>query len=294
MTFGQKIKKLRSDANLTQKELAEKMNVTFQTVSKWESDLNEPDISTIKELSKIFNCSIEYLFSEDDEQEVVEPQKEVEVEQVVPVVPVKKEILVCSNCGRTIEDDSRAHSLKKRYFNGEIRQVNVCDECYAKEQAEEQKKADEILESTKKIEGKKKHSILRTDNKALIAGAIVGGVALIVTLILCIIFYSNVGLLWTILLPIIIGYVLMADIYCIFTASFIGEVFMDVASWSIRFPGIIFSFSLDGFAFLIVMKILFFVLGILISIGAFLLALAIASFLSIFAFIPMVIHNNRG
>ena len=33
MTFGQKIKKLRTESNLTQKDLADKMNVTFQTVS---------------------------------------------------------------------------------------------------------------------------------------------------------------------------------------------------------------------------------------------------------------------
>lgn len=57
MTFGQKIKKLRTESNLTQKDLADKMNVTFQTVSKWENDTNEPDITNIKELAKIFNCS---------------------------------------------------------------------------------------------------------------------------------------------------------------------------------------------------------------------------------------------
>ena len=52
MTFGQKIKKLRTESNLTQKDLADKMNVTFQTVSKWENDTNEPDITNIKELAK--------------------------------------------------------------------------------------------------------------------------------------------------------------------------------------------------------------------------------------------------
>lgn len=66
MTFGQKIRKLRNEAGLTQKELAEELNVTFQTVSKWESDVNEPDISNIKQLAKIFHCSVEFLFSDDD------------------------------------------------------------------------------------------------------------------------------------------------------------------------------------------------------------------------------------
>ena len=43
MTFGQKLKKLRTEKNLTQKDLADQLHVTFQTVSKWESDINEPD-----------------------------------------------------------------------------------------------------------------------------------------------------------------------------------------------------------------------------------------------------------
>ena len=68
MTLGQKIKKLRTDKGITQKDLADKLHVTFQTVSKWEKDENEPDVSTIKELSKIFECSIDNLLSEEESQ----------------------------------------------------------------------------------------------------------------------------------------------------------------------------------------------------------------------------------
>ena len=70
MTLGQKLKKLRTDKGLTQKDLADQLHVTFQTVSKWESDINEPDFSTLKELSKILDCSIEYLFSDESEKVV--------------------------------------------------------------------------------------------------------------------------------------------------------------------------------------------------------------------------------
>ena len=44
MTLGQKIKKFRNEKKLTQKDIAEQLNVSFQTVSKWENDENEPDI----------------------------------------------------------------------------------------------------------------------------------------------------------------------------------------------------------------------------------------------------------
>ncbi len=68
MTFGQRLKYLRVKNNLTQKEVSEKMDVAFQTVSKWESDINEPDIESIKQLASIFNCSIDYLFNTDSEK----------------------------------------------------------------------------------------------------------------------------------------------------------------------------------------------------------------------------------
>ena len=54
MTLGQKIKKLRTDKGLTQKDLADQVFVTFQTVSKWEKDENEPDVSTLRLLAKVF------------------------------------------------------------------------------------------------------------------------------------------------------------------------------------------------------------------------------------------------
>ncbi len=62
LSFGKKIKKLRLESNLTQKQLAEKLNVSFQTISKWEKDINEPDIANIVKLVHILNCSYKYLF----------------------------------------------------------------------------------------------------------------------------------------------------------------------------------------------------------------------------------------
>ena len=65
MTLGQKLKKLRIEKGLTQKDLADQLHVTFQTVSKWEGDTNEPDFSTLKELSKIFGIKYQKLLSID-------------------------------------------------------------------------------------------------------------------------------------------------------------------------------------------------------------------------------------
>ncbi len=60
--IGKFIKELRKKNNLTQKELADKYNVTYQAVSKWENGKNLPDKSLIKQMSKDFNISIDDLF----------------------------------------------------------------------------------------------------------------------------------------------------------------------------------------------------------------------------------------
>lgn len=60
--FGKLIKDIRRKNNLTQKELADKLNVTYQAVSKWENGKNMPDKSVLKEISKEFNVSLDSLF----------------------------------------------------------------------------------------------------------------------------------------------------------------------------------------------------------------------------------------
>lgn len=67
MTLGQKIKKLRTDKNLPQKDLADQVHVTFQTVSKWEKDENEPDLATLKTIAKLFDVTLDYLVDENEE-----------------------------------------------------------------------------------------------------------------------------------------------------------------------------------------------------------------------------------
>ncbi len=66
--FGDKLKKLRTDNNLTQEELAEKIMVTRTAVSKWETNKGYPSIDSLKELSNLFGISIDELISDDDIQ----------------------------------------------------------------------------------------------------------------------------------------------------------------------------------------------------------------------------------
>ena len=66
MTFGEKLRKLRTDSGLTQEELAEKIYVTRTAISKWESDRGYPNIDSLKAISKFFSVSIDDLLSSDE------------------------------------------------------------------------------------------------------------------------------------------------------------------------------------------------------------------------------------
>lgn len=59
--FGEIIKDIRKKNNLTQKELADKLYVTYQAVSKWENNKSIPDISILQNISKMFNIDLNYL-----------------------------------------------------------------------------------------------------------------------------------------------------------------------------------------------------------------------------------------
>ena len=66
MTFGEKLKKLRTDNDLTQEQLADRIFVTRTAISKWETDKGYPSIDSLKQLSNLFNISIDELISDDD------------------------------------------------------------------------------------------------------------------------------------------------------------------------------------------------------------------------------------
>ena len=72
MNLGKKIAELRKNNNLSQEELAEKVGVARQTISKWEMGDTTPDINQVKAISKIFNISIDELVDNDINNVIVE------------------------------------------------------------------------------------------------------------------------------------------------------------------------------------------------------------------------------
>lgn len=64
MKFGDNLRKLRKSKKLSQEDLAEKMHVSRQSVSKWETGEAYPEMNNILELCKIFHCSINDLVND--------------------------------------------------------------------------------------------------------------------------------------------------------------------------------------------------------------------------------------
>lgn len=72
MTIGEKIQKCRKDRKMSQEELAAKLGVSRQAVSKWELNESIPDTENVVQLGRIFDISLDYLL-----------KSEIEVEELV-------------------------------------------------------------------------------------------------------------------------------------------------------------------------------------------------------------------
>lgn len=67
MKFCDKLQKIRKENNVTQEQLADKLNVSRQAVSKWESGTAYPDTEKLIQISKIFNTSLDELINDNKE-----------------------------------------------------------------------------------------------------------------------------------------------------------------------------------------------------------------------------------
>ena len=65
MSLGTNISYLRKQKKLTQEQLAERMNVTRQTVSRWEVDEVVPELTKLVDMCSFFSCKLDALVRED-------------------------------------------------------------------------------------------------------------------------------------------------------------------------------------------------------------------------------------
>lgn len=75
MKFGNNIQNLRKSQNLSQEELAEKVGVSRQSISKWECDESYPAWNNIPILCSIFNCNLDELVSDEELGKIMDLEK---------------------------------------------------------------------------------------------------------------------------------------------------------------------------------------------------------------------------
>ncbi len=103
MSFGRNLQHLRClSSGMTQETLAEKLNVSRQTVSKWELDVAQPEMDKAIELCRLFNCTLDNLFREE-----LDVYDEAYVNLRVETVPafryVKHAVISCDPEGDAID-----------------------------------------------------------------------------------------------------------------------------------------------------------------------------------------------
>lgn len=101
---GKLLYDLRKEKNMTQKQVAELMNISDKTISKWERGLGCPDVSLLPELSQIFGVSIDGILS-----------GELNQNPVVGGNMRRLKFFVCSQCGNIMTVTGDTVILGKQY-----------------------------------------------------------------------------------------------------------------------------------------------------------------------------------
>ena len=295
MTYGEKISKLRKSKNITQKELGDALNVTYQAVSKWERDESLPDFETMVRLCKLFGVSITYFEDSEtspsetcDTDETVESQETTNDNENQEEEASAQMIGVCTTCGRILYEGEEEPNHPRL----------LCKSCGAKErarQAEEKRKAERAQEEARNRELQEKAAVDEKYRNRTTWGCIVGAIVAVVVLIGGIVSITKTSY----------GFDAATIVGVIFTPiimfSWVFQLFWDgavrtVASWglvAIKMPGVIFTADLDGLKFLIVMKVLLAILSWVITAFLIVLAAFASMIVGIFSFIPLAIKVHR-
>ena len=271
-SIGEKIAAIRKAKGMTQGDVGAHLNISYQAVSKWERDESCPDFETISKLAKLFSVPITYF------EKGVPVESATESEAAI----MRGMLGVCKDCGKVVYEGQA----------GETSPTLICKVCVARRKREEQEHAAEMKRFAQKKENEYKEKVQKSRDIGLIWGLIIAVVALVI----------GVVVFWGGTFDEVLGGIAGSLVIALFTFTFVSQLFWNGAvveciglgNVIIGTPGIIFTFDLDGFLFLIGMQILFAVLRFLIWLIVFLFFLFAAIFISPFTFFFALNRVNRG
>ena len=287
MTLGKKLSNHRKMLGWTQQQLGEYLNLSAQAVSKWENDLAEPDLVTLKTLANLYSVTVDDLLNNDIEdftQKTAEPQH--------TDAKANATIGFCKNCGIVVTEDNL----------GERTPVVLCNNCYEEKQKQallaslKRKQEAEAAEENRKARLRDLDRAMQAKSnelKGLVKkSSIVAGIFASIVLVLWIVNLADGFSAGKLIASLITSYAVFAFVSLLFYDTAVLDVLEYMGTASINWPGVIFSFDLDGFIFLIAVKALFAVLGFLFGLICAVIGAFVSIFISMFIY-PFVMSNMK-
>lgn len=278
MSIGKNLSVLRKKNGLTQQQLADMLNISAQAVSKWENELAEPDLGTVKKIASIYKISVDEIL-ETDIEAATEP---VNAETIAASVSeslnekIVTPIGFCKECGITVTKDN---------FGTDTPAV-MCQKCAtARERAEKAEK-----DKTRRVYLQEARE-MRTLRKWSIGVGAVIAMAVIVFAIVSGVSKGDMGFMASGIVTGLFTYTFVS--LCFFEDSKVRAILGFMCGVSIRWPGLIFEWDFDGFIWFIGMKILFAVLGFLAGILFAVLGFFVAFFFSLLEY-PFFMISYQG
>jgi len=281
MNLGEKIAQLRKKNNMTQAELGDVLNVTYQAVSKWERSESLPDFDTISKISKLFQVPISY-FDEGGENQF-DPATAAAVQQSAEIIGM------CVQCGKVVHEGEAAETTPKLICKA-CAELNLNAEKQRRID-EENKKAAEVKRAQDSIKYEK-GKMKKRRNLALLISIIPAAAVFVLFLVLALL-PSNSGMFT----PVFTFGIILTVIAYTFTAQMIWDgIVREVCTGGghvMSLPGVIFSLSPDGLLFLIVTKIFLSIVAAFVFVGSIILCVISSLVIAPFTFVPSLLLYNR-
>ena len=286
MTLGKKLSNYRKLLGMTQAELGEKLNMSAQAVSKWENDLAEPDLATLKTLANLYRVSIDELLDVEAQPTAQTINAESFAEAIKEKLETPQTIGFCKSCGVAVTEETI----------GERTPVIKCKDCVKADEerarraaeAEKKRRADEIKKKEAETENVRR-SLRNRRRLSLIVATVVASIVFILGTVGTVSWFSGEMLVGS-LLTVICSFTFTA---MLFYDTAVTDVISYMCSASITWPGLIFTWDLDGFLWVIGMKILFGILGFLFGILCTILGFFLGLIISPFVFIYVMINVQK-
>lgn len=292
MTLGQKLTFYRKKQGLTQQQLGDIINVTAQAVSKWENDQAEPDLRTLMKLSELYGTTLDALVSE-NELDAADAAlfKELNAEDLATMVSenireqMKEDapphtVGFCTACGIAVTEENLGTNTPKvlcRKCKEEADRLEAEEKVRARE-AEKQRMAAEAAAK------KKMQAVRAKRTKRLITVSIFSAIFPIFWFCIGIANAIEQHALFDAVFGLVSSLFMFAFISLLFFEGPVRDVIIGCAGTSIHWPGLIFEWSLDGFIWLIGMKLLFAALGFLAFLFMLFLGLALGFIIAPFVY----------